>query len=88
MPPPCGLGVAAFGAHLGVAVLEVLLELLRDLRLAGWVELRGRQPAPDLVVPTGHQTSPMPAILSIAAANARQVLRCSSSTFRPAAVIL
>jgi hypothetical protein len=75
-------------ALLGVAVLEVLLELLRDRRLAGWIELRVRQPPPDLVAPPGHQTSSTPAILLIAAANVRQVLRCSPSTFRPAAVIL
>ena len=72
-----------------VAIIEMLLEFLRDFRFTFGIQVGGGQSPDDLVVPARHgHTSPVPAMRSMAAANARQVLRCSSRIRRPDGVSL
>jgi len=74
--------------HLDIAIVEMLSELLGDLRLASGIEAGGRQSPADLRKPVRHHAPSVPAMRLIAAAKARQALRCSPSTRRPPGVNL
>ena len=45
------LVTAAHGSHLGIPILEMLFEFLRDFRFTRGVEIRGRQSSCDLLAP-------------------------------------
>ena len=74
------------GAQVGVAVLEVLRELLRDVGFAARAQMERGEAIVDRL--DANQALPGSAILPIARTNSAQLARCASTTVRPAGVML